>query len=42
MYIFDLSKLVLFVNADLFNIIIEYIKSGVVAHLTITHRLLLK
>ena len=35
MCIFDLSNLVLFVNADLFNVIIDYIKAGIVIHLTI-------
>ena len=40
MYISDLSKLVLFVNADLFNVIIEYIKAGIVIHLTIILELL--
>ena len=40
MCIFDLSNLVLFVNADLFNVIIEYIKAGIVIHLTIILELL--
>jgi hypothetical protein len=39
MCIFDFSKLVLFVNADLFNIIIDNMKQGDIIHLAI-HRII--
>jgi hypothetical protein len=39
-FIFDFSKLVLFINADLFNVIIDYIKSCIVIDLTIIIQLL--